>query len=412
MKINYLYKKSNDYYQKVLKLVFANDLVYKFHDSLEKLLSKKISKENFLQWLENNSTTLNINSLPPLRFSKIGNYIYGSESDSVEFIISNNNNINKLFPHYYVNVLQESKIKNLDNIPELFLFKIKKIIKEAPTFPSNFSLTPNMIKEYGFIYEALFNIFKKEEDVNLEDDYFKFIKNNINKINQLKNSFGKTPRLIGAGEDGVVYDIGPNVSNNKVFSGNRILKIFKKIDSYNAALEAKKNIHNNPLFAKTESNIHDIGILGEFKERPVYYYVMEKMETISEKSEESLLLSNLRIIIEEFLDENKDNTSDIKLYFKMLKNNSKELLPEHATIIKNNLNIIVNNICSIIKETYPDDILNQFKNKLNLKNNWLELYVEEHCLKYLTGKVDLHTGNIGISNGQLKFFDPVFVEFD
>ena len=53
----------------------------------------------------------------------------------------------------------------------------------------------------------------------------------------------------------------------------------------------------------------------------------------------------------------------------------------------------------------------QIKADYNLKDNWLENLIEEIIHKINTGRTDLHTGNIGVTNyGQLRFFDPVFVE--
>jgi len=44
-----------------------------------------------------------------------------------------------------------------------------------------------------------------------------------------------------------------------------------------------------------------------------------------------------------------------------------------------------------------------------LKDNWLELYIEEVIMKYLTGRTDLHMGNIGVTGyGELRYYDPAY----
>ena len=45
--------------------------------------------------------------------------------------------------------------------------------------------------------------------------------------------------------------------------------------------------------------------------------------------------------------------------------------------------------------------------KDSLNSDWLQFLIEEITLKYLTGRGDLHSGNLGLTNyGVFRYFDP------
>ena len=49
----------------------------------------------------------------------------------------------------------------------------------------------------------------------------------------------------------------------------------------------------------------------------------------------------------------------------------------------------------------------------NLNKTWLQSFVEEILMKYLTGRTDLHLGNLGVTSyGELRYFDPSFANWN
>jgi hypothetical protein len=80
---------------------------------------------------------------------------------------------------------------------------------------------------------------------------------------------------------------------------------------------------------------------------------------------------------------------------------------EHSNIkqkVVDNANVLANHVRRI---SITD--LESFGKKLNLRAGWLELLCEEIIMKLLTGREDLHIGNLGVTaQGELRYFDPQF----
>lgn len=69
-------------------------------------------------------------------------------------------------------------------------------------------------------------------------------------------------------------------------------------------------------------------------------------------------------------------------------------------------------IAKNLEEEYEDRIVNINNNTL-LRGNWLVKFIEEIILKYLTGRGDLHLGNLGVTNqGNFRYFDPAYTGWE
>jgi hypothetical protein len=235
-------------------------------------------------------------------------------------------------------------------------------------------------------------------------DMVRFVTDNKKKIDSVRRLFQtQQPKYLGGGADGAAYDIG----------GGKVLKIFRDITSYEKALMAFDRLHKSPELAKTEAMIYDIGTLGKFggdpgdpaSGSPVYYYIIETMKTLRDVFGEWSNIPLRKIL--EFI---AGRIADIKgTKLKVLKKDIND--PAKAALIRK---VVKEEAAKLASDIKDEDFLKPSISKMettipNLKPNWLELYVEEVIMKYLTGRTDLHMGNIGVTHyGELRYFDPAY----
>lgn len=235
-------------------------------------------------------------------------------------------------------------------------------------------------------------------------DMVRFVTDNKTKIDSVRRLFQtQQPKYLGGGADGAAFDIG----------GGKVLKIFRDNISYEKALLAFDRLHKSPELAKTEAMIYDVGTLGRFggdpgdpqSGSPVYYYIIETMKTLRDVFGD---WSNIPLRgILEFIAGRIDAIKGTKL--KVLKKDIND--PEKAPLIRK---IVKEEAAKLAAEIKDEDFLKPKISRMEqqiptLKDNWLELYVEEVIMKYLTGRTDLHMGNIGVTHyGELRYFDPAY----
>jgi protein associated with RNAse G/E len=211
------------------------------------------------------------------------------------------------------------------------------------------------------------------------------------KIDGLRHFFTKNPQFLGRGSDGAVFDVG-----------EFILKIFRDPVAYQAAEAAMHRLHKEPELAKTEAMIYDAGKLGVFRNKDVFYYVMEKMIPISNidldfKNKVKDLIRKISIAIMNSSIKDLKGKSNIRVEL--------DSIVEFIASYFNNSNL-VKDITEMNRKHDKNDnsMIVPF-----LRSEWLRLLVEEICLKYLTGRIDLHVDNIGITNnGELRYFDSAY----
>ncbi len=264
------------------------------------------------------------------------------------------------------------------------------------------------LSQYPWLYESL-NYVSGGCTVEQANEFFQ---ENKDKIFSIIRSFFTTqnPTYLGAASDGYVYQI----------SDNHILKIFKSTNSYQKAKQSLQRLHSETRLGRSEAAIYDVGVLGTgnfdqdiYKDVPIYYYVMEKMEPFDKihKTNKELFesVNSLRSQILEMINSNPD--------LQEMKESIDQSNPDkflYKTSTRRAIKDIVEEIDQYLFFSAGEDI--ETADSFLTKKDWLPLFIEEIIIKYLTDRLDLFMNNLGISghgkHKSLKFFDPVMVESD
>lgn len=253
---------------------------------------------------------------------------------------------------------------------------------EAETL--NPALTP-----YTWLLDGLSIITGKDVDDNFTKEFEIFVLKNKSKIDKATSNNGFSGWL-GKGRDGVVAQLNTGFA----------FKIFTDIVAFNDAKAAMERLHSDPSVAKTEAMIYDVGVLGTFFGKSIYYYLIEKMTTVSSLSPE--VKTNLSNITKSILIE----IQDFKREWEVLKQDFST--PEKRENAKRVVYQKVKDITKAIERNNSKEVEYFNMNaKLQLKSTWLSSLVEEIIMKFLTNRTDVHFGNIGITNfGEFRYFDP------
>jgi hypothetical protein len=361
------------------------DMFFMLRNAIKDLLSRSniyITKEDFAVWIENNSIINNlIKNHQYWAISKYqGKYYLVSyiEGDLYGWITLDSN------VPIDCDVNSEHLLTSYKNIPSMWLW-IGTLTKELPIEASDVNLAHN-----SFIIDALRRLSPFLAKPNITNkDLVSFIKENSSKISDIRKHLSGQPEYLGSGSDGVAYSI-----NN-----NMVLKIFLDGRAYSAAIQAIDRLHENPLLAKTEAMIYDANVLGNLYGEHIYYYIIEKMTPVMSYTKSDYIEEILELIV--FHIEHYYNKELRKLKL-LINDDSKSKIISETTLL------IAKNIINKISDKHSkliEIILNSFQ----LNDNWLLSLTEEIIMKYLTGRTDLHTGNIGVTQyGNLRYFDPAF----
>lgn len=380
-------------------LIFAEEVAeLQFTETLEHLLLAAPSSQEWKNWFAANATILG--QLPiTSKVWSIGNsyYIYCHLSTSPQevgvFVGT------KSTSPYPGEIKSFGIINAVGTIPALWFFTINM----DSDYDRDKKIVSKSIAHENWLHQSFEYLF---QDVD-EDQLIQFINSNKSTIDKIRASFTvSAPKYLGGGSDGVAFDIG-----------DRILKIFKDETSFIKAKEAFNRLHTNSKLAKTEAMIYDVGKLGNYKKKSfyddsyrevsIYYYIMEIMKPLMEILDEDELEKIRGVLTEtvrEIYSERHTKWRELK---KMISDPSKSNAINE--IVKNESYKIVNNFSSPLKE----DIKSIEKSIPSLEDNWAELYVEEIIMKYLTGRTDLHMGNLGLTHyGELRYYDPAYTDWE
>lgn len=389
--VTYIFKLATQFEQQaeLLKLAKIN-IDYTLESNLSRLINKSIPSKNIQKWVEKNLSLLKdfvINRgmfLPSgiLRFTTTAKH----DGKPVFAIISNTP---KLVDNYHI--LTSSLISNEGIIPNLWLH-LGTMSSEnmEPTVSYDLAHDDFILISLGAMFEEVGDKLIRNAEA--------FYRNNKTKIDALKKTFKQRPKPLGTGADGAAFAIAPDL----------VLKVFKDDFSYIKAKEAIQRLHQFPELAKTEAMIYDIGILGEYQGYPVYYYIMEKMKPIRSLEPNTYLrVKEIASAIGDYIYMRSKEGKLLNIKNNIAKYMSTKSSREELLKTLGDMNKFIERFIRIKFAENIKSINESLKDSLN--SDWLQFLIEEITLKYLTGRGDLHSGNLGLTNyGVFRYFDPVY----
>lgn len=357
----------------------------RFHKAFKELLNKDVPVADLSNWIQANATVLG---------NRVNSAWFVNYNDDLECQLDSSNNtrrsaiITKVPKEVEKNseydIIQSGILQGSGSIPSLTLFIVNY------NYGRRVSDMPKELAHNSFIYEALSEMFSEVS----KEDALEFYLTNKKKVDKIRAMFQSNPQRLGGGADGVAFSIG----------SDKILKLFRDKFSYEKALKAVDRLHKYPELAKTEAMIYDIGVLGEYQDRPVYYYVMERMKTVrslDQSSQDSVttIAREVAAIIK------KVKASQLKSLKLQIED------PDKHKAIKEAVKTFSQNIAGQLN-VYLKSHIDNLENNLDLKRGWLETFIEELIMKYLTSRTDLHMGNLGVTQqGELRYFDPAYSDW-
>ena len=302
--------------------------------------------------------------------------------------------INDLYNSPEVTTQEERMLLNTTKIPRLYLYKFKR----------DYMSVKDISQRLSFRYRYILGYLAGRGGVlsdNLLARALKDIEQNKANILNLEKMFETVPKDLGWGASGVAYDVG----------NNKVLKLFSDKFIHDKALQAIDYLHKRPEIADTEAMIYDTGYLGKFAGVNIYYYLMEKMVPVRDlvdKKDDSNDLNPVLIEIISFIKQYILYTysivfMELKAKFKNIDRNGGDL-KELKTEIDKMILILMK---QLLKEGDISDEVVKMQKLYNLSPNWLNSFIKEIIVKYLTSRTDLHTGNLGLNKAnKIRYFDP------
>lgn len=359
-----------------------------FIKDLGLLLGQNISPEEFDEWIKKNPAFQNYLDKEWLITSdKYSSFLEATDpasSNEHEYVYIRIYKSSLPVEAKEVLKLKESSLlQGTSTIPTLYFYKVVPLQENV-----GLSTLDKQYHSYMFLAEALSQLFGTIMDNEFKNKFSEFVDKNKDRLSSLFQYMKKAPKFLDKGQDGAVFDLGSNY----------ILKIFKDKKSYQDALSSMHRLHKNPELAKTEAMIYDVGDLGVFDNKQIFFYIIEKMTPARSLPKE--ILNPLIHIVSDII----KNINFQKDYWRPLKDIMHER--EQIGMIKQKVTEGAAAISSSIENSLGKEItaINQ---NLNLRNDWLPSLVEEILMKYLTNRTDLHMGNLGLTNyGNFRYFDP------
>ncbi len=389
-------KLTNQFY----KLAYERSVIADVKDILKKLISKDIGSEEITEWLDKNNIFKSY--VPNIR------KIYSCISHIKLFFSNQKNDDGLLFrvkqddfdlpaePGCFFDLGEEAILYGTENIPNLY-FYAGNITEEGDLSDLNESLGHN-----EFIVTYLHDLIQMHQGDGTPVKYFlseieDWCIINKDKINHIRKWFAKKPEVLGAGADGIAFDIGNDM----------VLKLFRKRDAYDSYKKSQDSLHNNDLQARTEIMIYDTGELSKFKIDEVFYVIMQRLAPVFEEYPSDNFGIHVRELIRIIIQYIRINPELPNIKKDYLKNKeSKETKASIFNEIRYLYDFVSSNETAIF---HIDEIFSLRE----MKDNWLQLFIEEIVMKYLTSRLDLHWGNLGLTpNGELRYFDPSFDSLD
>lgn len=382
-----------------------------FKNCIKRLIGREIPDPEWEQWLNINSNLLG--PLPSYYWSSDGQVpnsfktSLDDDDEKVVYITLGNNEPDT------ISISSSSYLQGVGAIPQLWLWKGDLMAEREPY--------SKQIAHYGWLAKSIEVLTEDSSDPFFRDDLEAFVIGNTARLAPIRKWFQHEPRVLGGGSDGVAWDIGDR----------KILKIFTDPVSYNAAVEAVQRIHQNPALGKTEAMIYDVGVIGKFENRDIFYYIMEKMAPVTDVPglKEQLKYLVTKIVGKIYAEREVWRSlkrRDFKTDAEYIKRKVKEASRKYADSIMQRDAYLVRGVQNTwdlnrVKINSPDSGPTSYQHNdktvempgeqhvIPLSKNWLPSLCEEVLMKYLTGRGDLHMGNLGVTAyGEFRYFDPVY----
>lgn len=365
---------------------------------LSKFFGRKFSKEDILSWMENglsHEAEILVKKTEPAAdrrtdSKKSGYGVLVSRDDIFYVFKDKQSTFGK-----NENVGQEILIPSFDKIPSLYIYLIEKP-KQSLNIPSN------MAVKYGWLYRGLSRIFESTTSLiqRISGPRFEnFILANISEINKLTELATQAPKFLGAGANGIAFDIGDN----------KVLKLMQFSDSSDH--ETQNVLWNKKEFGAGEVMIHGSSTVqltfpkfkdkyDEYSESTVTlnYKISQKIDTPhldkSTNEDEQFEIDNAKASLNHIIDPIFSYSLDLS-----------KLRNYHGSQLKSLLETMATMFLDRRPDYYFEDVDDVQKFFPNLKQDWLVKLVADGFYKKMTYRGDLHSGNIGIDRGYFKFFD-------
>jgi hypothetical protein len=337
----------------------------------------QLTNQTIDNWILKNQSVLNQLSPPiqELNFNLYGHFPNSSYDNINKLLLTkmNSEQVSSISNKLYTQIKFAAKLLPEGNIPDLWIYKIDDSLQKSEVSKD--------FAHYGFIIEALKSLRPSVMLPQVEE----FILENKDQLDKLLKTFQHPPRKLGRGHDGVAFSVGQSM----------VFKLFNSQGAFDATKDSIESLHNKTVNAKTEAMIYDSGELFIMEEPPLYYLIIEKMKPVAALNDRvQEKINDLMIFIISEFEKTKEN---------------KELTKEQLILLGKE---IANKYKWNEKQKYQDVKQKDIQQSLNLKSNWLQLFVEEILMKlFYAGKnlvgEDLHMGNLGVTEyGVLRYYDP------
>jgi hypothetical protein len=391
MDFTYLLKTANDFRklaEEPYSKIFGDDLLSYI---LSAITPGRFKREEFSSYIQTNRTMLN---------QMKGAIAWKGKNEKGELQgIDRNNNFILLSkqpnPPKDYDTRSMSLLKGVGAIPTLYLYTMK----EHEYKPKDIDY-PKELGHYSFIMQAFLEMFpwlKTESNTEYKNNILEFVETNKAKIDRLRRQFDYEPTYMSSGSSGSTFAVGQH----------RILKLFKDHSEYQAAQAAMGRVFKGHGMGKTEAYIDDAGMLGTFYDNIVYYYIQERMVALNALFADDMdtggYMGEILWDIKELFQKNKPILERLR---KMVNH------PRALDAVR----MIANRMADKVKSTSGqkiEHIGNAMNERVGIRKDWLNVLIEDMITKYITGRTDLHAGNLGISNrggGSVIYFDSAFRE--